>query len=77
MWKITRDGLVDRIICGCLDMKCLYCMLQFISFNNFVVCAYFAKGMNGGCDDFYLLFFNGFQKWWALQRLRKAGCQRR
>jgi hypothetical protein len=53
-------GLVDRIIFGCVDMECLYCLLQVISFNGFVVCAYFVESMNNRCDDFYLLFFNGF-----------------
>ncbi len=63
MQKMTKDGLLDKIIYGCVNMECLYCLLQVISFKSFVVCAYFVKGMNGGYDDFCLLFFNGFSKW--------------
>jgi hypothetical protein len=28
------------------------------------------EGMNGECDDFWLLFFNRFWKWQALQRFQ-------
>ncbi len=53
-------GLVDRIIYGCVDMECLYCLLQVISFKGFAVCTCFVKSMSNECDDFCLLFFNGF-----------------
>ncbi len=46
-----------------------------VSFKSFVVCACFAKGISGECDDFYWLFFNGFWKWQVLQMLRRKGCR--
>lgn len=76
MQKMIGYGLLDRIIYGCVDMECLYYLLHVISFKDFVVCACFVEGMSNGCDDFCWLFFNGFWKWWALQRLRRMGLWR-
>jgi hypothetical protein len=72
----TGDGLVDRIVSGFVDMKCLCCLLQVISFKSFVVCACFVEGLNSKCNEFCLLFFNGFWKWRALPRLKRIGLWR-
>ncbi len=41
-------------------------------FKSFVVCACFAEDLNGECNEFCLLFFNGFWKWQGLQRLKRT-----
>ncbi len=51
-------------------MECLCYLLQVIFLKSFEVCACFVEGMNGECDDFWLLFFNRFWKWQALQRFQ-------
>jgi hypothetical protein len=53
-------GLVDRIISGCVDMECLYCLFQVISFKGFVVCACFVEGMSNRCDDFLFIILQWF-----------------